>query len=79
MPLRKALWPRRYVYLGCATHTGCDFVGLAMLRNWRFVREVDAEAVPPPPPTAKIGMLLGESKPSPSQGAAEFDMSAFGL
>lgn len=61
----------------------CDFVGVALLRTWRFAR---APVVAPAPAITtrtpdtgpKIGSLMGERRPPPAQSTAELDLNAFG-
>ena len=72
-----------YARLLCMS--GCDWVGLTMLRSWSFARDAPEPPAPAPLPTesapapTKIGSLMGERRPPPAQTMAEFDMSAFGL
>lgn len=79
-------------YAQLLSRTGCDLVGLAMLRSWSFARpakppsHVEARNSDPestdsdrPEVSKKIGSLMGERRPPPAQSMAEFDMSAFGF
>lgn len=72
-----------YAHLLCMS--GCDWVGLTMLRSWSFDRDAPKPPEPAPsqaecaPAPTKIGSLMGERRLPPAQTMAEFDMSAFGL
>lgn len=54
-------------------------MGLGTLATWSFAAQ-EAPAEPPAAPTKKIAPLLApEHAPPASQGAAEFDLDAFGF
>lgn len=80
-PAFVALCARRWQEMGtwCADHAGCDYIGLGTLATWSFAAP-EAPAEPPAAPTKKIAPLLApEHAPPASQGAAEFDLDAFGF
>ena len=62
------------------TYAGCDYIGLGTLAAWSFARDIAPAAPPPEQPKKKIASLLApERAPPSSQGAAEFDLGAFGF